>query len=197
MRLALASLLLLLVACTSSSPPSAASQPLTASQILSSPMNSSLRDASFLLVEYVPVTGGGIHTAHGSGLLTLHPLALSYTVVIDPPLKPATAQFISLSGTDYSRWAIPPDSLGPWHPAPSTWVVSNPGAWPAFVAPALVPSPEGTLHVTAQPPVGAFSLWVRPSDSYPLLLETTDPDGTIFVYTFTAYNTGAAVSPAS
>jgi hypothetical protein len=156
-----------------------------------------LRDAHFSLVESVPAPPS-THTATGSGILTLHPLAISWSEVADPPLDPGRFEFTSLAGADYSRVTFAPGT-GPWHSTPSTWVLSNPTVWPTLLLPRLLGSPslnhQATWHVQADStnPASTVDLWVRQSDGYPLKLVTVDPDGTSFVYIFSSFNSGATI----
>jgi hypothetical protein len=168
----------------------------TTSQMLAQAARS-FHDASFAIVESVPVADG-THTAHGRGLLTLSPLAISYDEDTDPPVAGAHWEFISIGTTDYSRLTIN-DASGPWRKAISTWTQANPSLWPSLPDPILLDSPAlnhtPTWHVRSQSGQTTTDLFIRQSDSRPLRLTSTDAgtSSSIFTYDFTAFNTGAKV----
>jgi hypothetical protein len=198
-RALLALLLLGLCACSSASSP-------TPQAILARPLASSWHDAHFRVTESIS-SPYGLRSASGTGLLTLHPLAIRYTLTANPPLDGAIFEFSSLAGTDYSRVTM---NLGPgpWHSSPSTWVLSNPSRWATLQHPTLLNTPtlatSSTWHVSAtaivtDPTTSATTtsvveLWVRQSDGYPLQLSTRDADTTTFLYQFDRFNTGDSVS---
>ena len=159
--------------------------PPTPNDILAMPSRSDLTDAHFT----VQGTENGV-TYRGDGVVILKPRgALSLHLQTQLAALPAELDVIQTAGATYQR-------VGSDKWTKSSGPVASP-SWQGATDPqvAAVESLGGAKawHLRAERSGGAYELWVRQSDGYPLRVITRSAAGAVFTFDFDDYNRGSRV----
>lgn len=191
----------LLLACGGGASSGGTSRPATtptptpsASEILTKPAASSMKDMHFTATVRT-TTGGQATTFTGEGDIVVRPHS-AYHLVVRAVVggTSVTEEIITSGGTDYVRQGNQKFSA-----SPSTQG-SDVNTWGNATAAALVGAEEMSggmaWHVKAMSPQGnPFEAWVRESDGYLLRYTATSKTGmTTFDYSMVAFNTGVSIA---